>query len=58
LWGYLVWKRLRACQAFGIRAWYAFTFPLGALIFTAMMFTSAYKGISGRGVSWKGRRYK
>jgi chlorobactene glucosyltransferase len=58
LWGYLLVKRLQACRAFGIRAWYAFTFPLGAIIFTAMMFASAYYVISGRGVSWKGRRYR
>jgi hypothetical protein len=36
---------------------YALTLPLGALVFTAMMFSSAWKVISGRGVSWKGRRY-
>ncbi len=58
LWGYLLWKRLQACRAFGIPGWYAFTFPLGALIFTAMMFVSAYKVLSGRGVVWKGRRYR
>jgi chlorobactene glucosyltransferase len=57
LWGYLLWKRLQACRAFGIPAGYAFTFPLGALIFTAMMFASAFNVISGRGVLWKGRRY-
>ena len=57
LWGYLIWKRLQACRAFGISASYAFTFPLGALIFTAMMVASAYNVISGRGVIWKGRRY-
>lgn len=57
LWGYLLWKRLAACRAFRIPGWYAFTFPLGALLFTAMMLASAYKVISGRGVSWKGRRY-
>jgi chlorobactene glucosyltransferase len=58
LWGYLLWKRLQACRVFGIGAWYALTFPLGAFIFTAMMFASAYNVISGRGVSWKGRRYR
>jgi chlorobactene glucosyltransferase len=57
LWGYLLWKRLQACRAFGIPDWYAFTFPLGALIFTAMMSASAFNVISGRGVIWKGRRY-
>jgi chlorobactene glucosyltransferase len=57
LWGYVLLKRLQACRVFGIPAGYAFTFPLGALIFTAMMVVSAYNVISGRGVIWKGRRY-
>ncbi len=57
LWGYLLGKRLQACRAFGIPGGYAFTFPLGALIFTAMMLASAFYVISGRGVIWKGRRY-
>jgi chlorobactene glucosyltransferase len=58
LWGYLLWKRLQACRAFDISSTYAFTFPLGALIFTAMMLASAYDVLSGRGVIWKGRRYR
>jgi chlorobactene glucosyltransferase len=58
LWGYLLFKRLQASQAFGIPDWYALTFPLGALLFTAMMLASAYNVISGRGVNWKGRRYR
>ncbi len=57
LWGYLVWERRRACRYFKIPAWYALSFPLGALIFTLMMLASSYKVISGRGVSWKGRIY-
>ena len=57
LWGYLLWKRFLACLAFGIPGGYAFTFPLGAFIFTAMMLASAFNIISGRGVIWKGRRY-
>ncbi|MFZ2096034.1 MAG: glycosyltransferase [Anaerolineales bacterium] len=57
LWAYLLWKRLQASRAFGIPAWYSFTFPLGALLFTAMMVVSAFNVISGRGVLWKGRRY-
>ncbi len=57
LWGYLLWKRFLACRAFGIPGGYAFTFPLGAFIFTAMMLASAFNVISGRGVIWKGRRY-
>jgi chlorobactene glucosyltransferase len=58
LWAYLLWQRARAASAFGISPLYAFTLPLGALVFTAMMFASAYKVISGRGVEWKGRRYR
>jgi chlorobactene glucosyltransferase len=58
LWIYLILKRLEACRAFRISGGYAFTFPLGALIFTCMMTASAYNVISGRGVLWKGRRYK
>jgi len=57
LWAYLLWRRFQACRAFNISGWYAFTFPLGALLFTAMMLASAFNVISGRGVSWKGRRY-
>jgi chlorobactene glucosyltransferase len=58
LWAYLVWKRLQACRAFGIPGGYAFSFPLGALLFSAMMVTSAYEVLSGRGVIWKDRRYR
>jgi chlorobactene glucosyltransferase len=58
LWAYLLWKRVQACRAFGIAGGYAFTFPLGALIFTGMMIASAYDVLSGRGVVWKGRRYR
>jgi chlorobactene glucosyltransferase len=57
LWLYLIYKRFQACQVFFIPSGYAFTFPLGALIFTAMMAASAFNVISGRGVLWKGRRY-
>jgi chlorobactene glucosyltransferase len=57
LWVYLLWKRLQACREFGLPAGYAFTFPLGALLFTAMILASAFNVISGRGVIWKGRRY-
>jgi len=58
LWIYLIYKRLRACRAFSIPGGYALTFPLGALIFTAMMAASAFNVVSGRGVLWKGRRYR
>ena len=41
----------------GISPWYAFTLPLGAAVFAAMMFTSTWKVLSGKGVTWKGRMY-
>ncbi len=58
LWGYLVFKRMQVCQEFGIQPGYAFTFPLGAMIFTGMMVVSAFYVISGWGASWKGRKYR
>jgi chlorobactene glucosyltransferase len=58
VWSYLLIQRARAARAMNISPWYAVTLPLGALLFTAMMFTSAFKVISGVGVSWKGRTYR
>jgi chlorobactene glucosyltransferase len=58
LWTYLLWWRFRACRAHQIPLAYAFTLPLGAGLFTAMMFASAFKVLSGRGVRWKGRTYQ
>ena len=57
LWGYLLWVRVRVTHAFHISPLYALTLPLGALIFTGMMFASAFKVLSGKGVTWKGRTY-
>jgi chlorobactene glucosyltransferase len=57
LWGYLFYHRTQACRAMHINAFYALTLPLGALVFTLMMFTSAYKVLSGQGVNWRGRSY-
>lgn len=56
--GYLLWMRIRVAHAMGIPTWYAWTTPLGAGVFAAMMLASAAKVISGRGVTWKGRRYR
>jgi chlorobactene glucosyltransferase len=58
LWAVLLWIRSLAARAFNISPLYAFTLPIGALIFTAMMFASAFKVLSGVGVTWKGRRYR
>jgi chlorobactene glucosyltransferase len=57
LWAYLIYWRVRASLAFKISPLYAITLPLGALIFTAMMFASAFRVLSGQGVTWKGRTY-
>jgi hypothetical protein len=57
LWSYLVYNRYQINRAMGISFWYALTLPLGALIFTAMMLTSAFNVFSGKGVSWRGRSY-
>ncbi len=57
LWGYLLYNRNQVNQAMHISFGYGLTLPLGALIFTAMMVTSAYNVYSGRGVTWRGRRY-
>jgi chlorobactene glucosyltransferase len=57
LWGYLIFWRVRASRGMGIPGWYALTIPLGAGIFGAMMLTSAWNVLSGKGVSWKGRTY-
>ncbi len=57
LWTALIYARWQVCRTFGISPWYAFTLPLGAAVFTAMMGASAFKVLTGRGVTWKGRRY-
>jgi hypothetical protein len=41
----------------GISGYFALTVPLGAGAFAAMMLTSAWNVLSGRGVTWKGRLY-
>jgi chlorobactene glucosyltransferase len=56
-WGYLIAVRARVAQIMEISPFYAFTTPLGAAVFAAMMITSAFRVISGKGVSWKGRLY-
>jgi chlorobactene glucosyltransferase len=57
LWGYLIFWRVLASRDMGIPAWYALTVPIGAGVFAAMMVTSAWNVLSGRGVTWKGRTY-
>ena len=57
LWGYLIYARANVASKMEISRWYALTTPLGAAVFAAMMFTSAWKVLSGQGVTWRGRRY-
>jgi chlorobactene glucosyltransferase len=56
-WGYLISVRARVARSMNISTWYVLTTPLGAAVFAAMMITSAFRVISGKGVSWKGRIY-
>ncbi len=57
VWGYLIYIRARVARGMNISSWYALTTPLGAGVFAAMMLTSAWRVISGKGVIWKGRTY-
>jgi chlorobactene glucosyltransferase len=57
VWAALIYARARTARGMGISAWYALTTPIGAAVFGAMMIASAWKVISRRGVTWKGRRY-
>ena len=56
-WGIILYYRARVAHQMGISRWYALTTPLGAGVFAAMMGTSAWKVLSGKGVTWKGRLY-
>jgi chlorobactene glucosyltransferase len=57
LWSVLICERAKVARKLEISPWYAFTTPLGAGVFAAMMLTSTWNVISGRGVTWKGRVY-
>ncbi|MBI5933314.1 MAG: glycosyltransferase [Chloroflexi bacterium] len=57
VWGALLWARANVSRGLGISRLYALTVPIGAGMFAAIMLTSAWKVLSGRGVTWKGRRY-
>jgi chlorobactene glucosyltransferase len=57
IWAFLICVRARVAQAMDISPWYASTTPLGAAVFAAMMLTSTWRVLSGKGVTWKGRMY-
>lgn len=58
VWCALLIVRARAAQGMGISRGYALTTPLGAALFAAMMISSTWKVLSGRGVTWRGRTYR
>lgn len=58
LWTYLIHMRAGVASGLKISPWYALTTPLGAAVFGAMMLVSAWRVISRKGVTWKGRVYK
>ncbi len=57
LWMIVIYARAKVALGMGISRWYALTLPLGSAVFAAMMITSTWKVLSGKGVLWKGRRY-
>ncbi len=57
VWAALLYARASVAHAMGIPRWYALTLPLGAAVFSTMMVVSAWKVVSGRGVTWRGRSY-
>jgi chlorobactene glucosyltransferase len=57
IWAALIYVRSIVAARMAIPRRYAFSTPLGAAVVAAMMFASAWKVISGRGVTWRGRRY-
>lgn len=57
VWAWLLYFRAIVAHKMNISAWYALTTPLGAGVFATMMLTSAWKVISGQGVTWRGRKY-
>ena len=56
-WTIVINARSRVSIAMGISPWYSLTLPLGAAVFAATMFTSTWRVLSGKGVTWKGRVY-
>jgi chlorobactene glucosyltransferase len=58
VWAALLWARANVSRGLGISKLYALTVPLGAGLFAAIMLTSAWKVLSGQGVTWRGRVYR
>ncbi len=58
LWCVVLYARAAVAHSMNIPRWYALTTPLGSGMFAAMMLVSAWKVLSGRGVTWRGRTYR
>jgi chlorobactene glucosyltransferase len=56
-WTGILRSRVSVAAAMGIPHSYALTTPLGCAVFAAMMLVSTWNVLSGRGVTWRGRRY-
>lgn len=57
--GAVLYGWAKVCKSvFQLPRRYAFGLPLGALILDAILINSAYRHLSGRGVTWKGREYR
>lgn len=55
--GLMYYYAIRLNQRMGIRVSSAVWYPLGSALFVGILVNSAYRVMSGRGVTWKGRSY-
>ena len=58
VWAAMLRSRAAVAAAMDIPRCYAFTTSIGCAVFAAMMLVSTWKVLSGRGVTWRGRRYR
>ena len=54
----IIYDGWQATRLFAIPPYYSFTFPLGTVVYIAIILSSAYKVASGVGVTWKERVYR
>jgi chlorobactene glucosyltransferase len=57
VWGAILFARGMVAKRLRVSPLYSLTTPLGAGVFAALMIVSAWKVLSGRGVTWRGRKY-
>jgi chlorobactene glucosyltransferase len=58
VWIAILWSRASVARSMDIPRSYALTTSLGCAVFAGMMLVSAWNVLSGRGVTWRGRRYR